>query len=94
MKISDKFMNHWAVYEYDHDCRSEDLSRDCADYQSISFVGKLTMPELFKIRDDCSVYDVIRYHSDDISIIDWVDKYAAVADDGEEYYIYIVDTWD
>lgn len=94
MKIYDEFTNQWAVYEYDRDCRSEDISRDDTNYQSITFVRKFTMPELFDIKDDCSVYDVILYHSGDLDLIDWVDKYEAITDDGEEYYIYIVDSWD
>lgn len=44
--------------------------------------------------DDCSVYEVIAYHSDDIDIIDKVSEYVAITADGEEFYVYIVDSWD
>lgn len=96
MKIYDKFKNQWAVYSCENGCWSEDISRDETDYLSITFLRVMTMDDLKKMQEeeDRSVYDVIAHHSDEIDLINEVSEYKAISGSGEEFCVYIVDSWD
>lgn len=96
MKIYDMFKNQFAVYYCEHGCFSEDISRDETDFRSITLRRVLSMEGLKKMQEEeeRSVYDVIAYHSDDIDQINKVSEYEAITEDGEEFFIYIVDGWD
>ena len=56
----------------------------------------MTMDDLKKMQDEegLYVYDVIAHHSDDIDLINEVSEYKATSGAGEEFYVYIVDSWD
>ena len=96
MKIYNKFGNQLAVYSCENGCWAEDISRDETDFLSITFIRNMTMDDLKKMQDEegLSVYDVIAHHSDDIDLINEVSEYKATSGAGEEFYVYIVDSWD
>lgn len=96
MKIYDMFKNQFAVYYCDNGCFVQDISRDETDFRAIEYRQTITMDSLKKMQedDDCSVYEVIASHSGCADQIDSVKEYTAKTEDGEEFIIYTVDTWD
>lgn len=96
MKIYDVINNQYAVYYCDNGCFVQDISRDETDFRAIEYRQTITMGGLKKMQDDdgCSVYEVIASHSGCADQIDSVKEYTAKTEDGEEFIVYTVDTWD
>ena len=65
-------------------------------YKDIDMAFKEWAENTVKMQDEkgLSVYDVITHHSDDIDLINEVSEYKATSGSGEEFYVYIVDSWD
>ena len=95
MKLADVITSHnYCVIDTMTGHWNCDVFQEEEEYQSITFVRELTIPDLKQMQDELDIYayEVIQENGG-FEGIETIEEYNAVTEDGEEIRIFVPDLW-